>query len=223
MNKWLRISLVIGALNTGAIAQTAKDVAVMIKTAGKVEVNKSSNGDWQTASKGTRLDASNQVRTGDASLAALVFTDDKSLLKVRDNSTVVINGKREKNRLAKVITMEAGQLWAKVTKGQSNFRVETPSGVAAVKGTEFYGILDGSGNFLIYCTDGIVELFNQLGKILVEKGYTGFCNPTQPPTSNPTDLSALPNWGNEGAPGGEIEIEFQDESGNKKKLKIQYQ
>jgi hypothetical protein len=95
--------------------------------------------------------------------------------------------------------------------------------VAAVKGTEFYGILDAAGNFFIFCTDGIVELFNQLGRVLVEKGFTGVCSPTEAPESNPTDLSQLPDWGSEGGQGGEIEIEFQDEDGNKKKLKIQYQ
>jgi len=224
MNAWQRASLIVILFSAiSAMAQTAKDVAVMIKTVGKVEVNKSSNGEWQNAGKGTRLDASNQVRTGDQSLAALVFIDDKSLLKVRENSTVVINGKRENNRVAKTIVMEAGQLWAKVTKGRSEFRVETPSGVAAVKGTEFYGVLDDAGNFFIFCTDGIVELFNQLGKVLVEKGFTGKCSATQAPETNPTDLTQLPTWGSDGDQGGEIEIEFQDENGNKKKLKIQYQ
>jgi len=226
MKMWLRerlCALAVLAASTGAMAQTAKDVALMIKTSGAVEVNKSTNGDWQMASKGTRLDAGNQVRTGEQSLAALVFVDDKSLLKVRDNSTVTINGKREKNRISKTIVMEAGQLWAKVTKGQTNFRIETPSGVAAVKGTEFYGLLDDAGNFFIFCTDGIVELFNRLGRVLVEQGYTGVCNQNQAPESNPTDLSQLPDWGSEGGQGGEIEIEFQDENGNKKKLKIQYE
>jgi ferric-dicitrate binding protein FerR (iron transport regulator) len=226
MNLWLQVclaALASGAISTSVMAQTTKDVALMIKTVGKVQVNKSNDGDWQTAGKGTRLDGGNQVRTGDESLAALVFVDDKSLLKVRDNATVVINGKREKNRVAKTIVMEAGQLWAKVTKGGTDFRVETPSGVAAVKGTEFYGILDAAGNFFIFCTDGIVELFNQLGRVLVEKGFTGVCSPTEAPESNPTDLSQLPDWGSEGGQGGEIEIEFQDEDGNKKKLKIQYQ
>ncbi len=224
MKMWLcarLLALAVLVASTGAMAQTAKDVALMIKTSGKVDVNKSTNGDWQMASKGTRLDAGNQVRTGEQSLAALVFVDDKSLLKVRDNST--INGKREKNRISKTIVMEAGQLWAKVTKGQTNFRIETPSGVAAVKGTEFYGILDDAGNFFIFCTDGIVELFNRLGRVLVEQGFTGVCNPNQAPESNPTDLSQLPDWGSEGGQGGELEIEFQDENGNKKKLKIQYE
>lgn len=210
-------------ISTCAMAQTAKDVALVIKAQGKVQINKSSNGQWQAANRGLRVDGGNQIRTGDAALAALVFTDDKSLLKVRANSSVVINGKREQNRLAKTIFMEAGQLWAKVTKGQSEFRVETPSGVAAVKGTEFYGILDDAGIFFIFCTDGIVELFNRLGRVLVERGYTGSCSVNDAPQSNPTDLSQLPDWGNDGDQNGEIEIEFQDDSGNRKKLKIQYQ
>jgi len=226
MNRWQRMLWLMLAnviIAGGALAQTAKDVALVIKTSGTVEVNKTSNNGWQAGGKGTRLDAGNQVRTGKEALAALVFTDDKSLLKVRENSTVTINGKREQNRVAKTIALEAGQLWAKVTKGQTQFRIETPSGVAAVKGTEFYGILDGNGNFFIFCTDGIVELINSLGSVLVEAGYTGVCSTTQAPESNPTDPALLPTWGTEGDQKGEIEIEFQDDQGNKKRMKIQYQ
>lgn len=227
MNALLRSCLagaVVLAMSVRCVsAQVAKDVAVIIKAQGNVQINKSSDGQWQIASRGGRLDASNQVRTGDASLAALVFTDDKSMLKVRSNSTVVINGTRQQNRVAKSIYMEAGELWAKVTKGRSEFRVETPSGVAAVKGTEFYGILDSAGNLFIFCIDGIVELFNRLGRELVERGYTGRCSANEAPETSLTDPNELPDWGQDTDEGGEIEIEFQDEGGNKKRMKIRYQ
>jgi hypothetical protein len=203
-----------------------KDVAFILKAVGQVQVSPASNGFWQNAGRGARLNAGNQLRTGNESLAAIVFTDDKSLLKVRSNSKVVINGKREAStsgarRIAKTIAMETGELWAKVTKGSSPFRVETPSGVAAVKGTVFYGILDANGNFLIVCLDGIVELINQFGSILVNAGETGISSPDQAPESHPTSPDELPTWADD--EGGEMEIEFQDDNGQKKKLKIRYE
>jgi len=206
-----------------------KDIALVLKTTGQVQINNSSNGAWQNALRGMRLNAGSQVRTGEQSLAAIVFTDDKSLLKVRSNSKVMINGRREEEssssrRIIKTIAMEFGELWAKVTKSNSPFRIETPSGVAAVKGTVFYGVIDGSGKFHIICLDGAVELINKLGSVLVQAGQTGISSPNTTPESHATTPNELPNWANDGGQGnGEIEIEFENENGEKKKLKIRYQ
>ncbi|MCI0697859.1 FecR family protein [candidate division KSB1 bacterium] len=204
-----------------------KDIALVLKTIGQVQVN-TANGAWQDAPKGTRLHAGMQLRTGNESLAAVVFTDDKSLLKVRSNSQVAINGKRETpasagGRIAKTIAMQFGELWAKVTKGTAPFRVETPSGVAAVKGTIFYAILTDDGKFIIVCLDGLVELINQFGSVLVKAGETGISSPDQAPESHPTTPGEMPNWANDSEGNGDMEIEFQDGNGQKKKLKIRYQ
>lgn len=203
-----------------------KDIALVLKTTGQVQIN-ADNGGWLNAPKGTRLSAGTQVRTGNESLAAIIFTDDRSLLKVRSNSQVMINGKREtaaaSGRIVKNIAMQFGELWAKVTKGSAPFRVETPSGVAAVKGTIFYAIITADGKFLIVCLDGLVELINQYGKALVKAGETGISSADEAPESHPTTPDEMPNWANDSEGNGDIEIEFQDGNGQKKKLKIRYQ
>jgi len=205
---------------------TDKDIALVLKTTGQVQIN--SNNAWQNAARGTRLNAGAQVRTGEQSLAAIVFTDDKSLLKVRSNSKVVINGKREiassgSQRIIKTIAMEFGELWAKVTKGNAPFRVETPSGVAAVKGTIFYTAIDADSKMYIICLDGIVELINKLGSVLVKAGQTGVSTPNEMPEAHTSTPEEMPGWANDSEGNGEIEIEFQDQNGQKKKLKIRYQ
>lgn len=204
-----------------------KDIALVLKTTGQVQIN-SNQGKWQNAVRGARLNAGTEVRTGEQALAAIVFTDDKSLLKVRGNSKVVINGKREVaasggQRIAKTIAMEFGELWAKVTKGTAPFRVETPSGVAAVKGTIFYTAIGADGKMYIICLDGIVELINSLGSVLVKAGQTGVAGPNLAPESHPSTPEEMPNWANDSNGNGEIEIEFQDQNGQKKKLKIRYE
>jgi len=208
-------------------APPEKDIALVLKTTGPVQIG-TGPGVWQNAARGARLNAGAQVRTGEQALAAIVFTDDKSLLKVRSNSKVVINGKREaaasgSQRIVKTIAMEIGELWAKVTKGSAPFRVETPSGVAAVKGTIFYTALTADGRMLIICLDGVVELINSLGSVLVNAGQTGVCEPNIMPESHSSTPDEMPNWANDGEGNGELEIEFQDQNGQKKKLKIRYQ
>ncbi len=206
-----------------ALAQPAAEVAVVLKAKGKVEVLRAQNRAAESARQGTRLHSGNQLRTGEESLAALVFTDDKSILKVRSNSKVAIKGAREDNSVVKSIALEFGQLWAKVTKSTTPFRIQTPSGVAAVKGTNFYCLMDENGKMIIICLEGAVELANALGKVLVNAGYTGTLLKNQAPASRPSRPEEIPTWGNDDSTGGSFEIEFEDASGQKKKLKVNYE
>ena len=225
----MKLILAVGAFafafpffSPSVFAQAAKDVAVVLKAQGQVRVNRSQNGAVESARAGTRLHDGNLLRTGEESLAALVFTDDKSILKVRSNSKLAIAGQREDSGILKTIKMEFGQLWAKVTRSSSPFRIETPSGVAAVKGTVFYCLFDHAGNMIICCLEGAVELSNKMGKVLVKAGYTGICTENQEPTSRPSTPSEVPAWGSEGNESGKLEIELQDANGQKKKLLLQY-
>lgn len=195
-----------------------KDVALMLKAAGSVQIKKGRN-NWFTAKRGQRLDSGELVRTGDNSLAALVFTDDKSQLKVRANSSVTINGKREPEGIIKRISLGFGELWAKVTKQNTSMRVETPSGVATVKGTEF-NCLYINNNFIVYCREGLMEVFNQFGSMLLGADEMARLVQGAPPEriqGNPDEIFELGD-----DEGMELRIEFEDEDGNKKSLILDF-
>lgn len=100
--------------------------------------------------------------------------------------------------------------------------VETPSGVAAVKGTEFYGIVDADGNTQIIVIEGIVQLMNKLGEILIEAGQTGKLTKNGAPVAFNTDPNSVLSWAREDRNGNELKFEFQDSNGNKKYLKLLY-
>lgn len=196
-----------------------KDVALVLKVSGEAEVKKGNNS-WQPLRRGTRLDGGNQIRTSDQSLVAVVFTDDKSLIKIRSNSEVTIHGAREKTGIAKKIDMGVGQLWAKVTPGGRDFRIETPTGVAAVKGTEFYvNLIDGLME--VIGVEGLVQLFNDQGSVNVGAGQRGVLQRGQAPAVEPA--REVPDWGELSEDEKEIVIEFEDDEGNKKYLKLKFQ
>lgn len=206
------------ALSNNAFAQADKDIALVLKTIGKVFLNRAANSGWARAKKGTRLNSGNIVQTDKKALAAIIFTDDKSLLKVRSKSRITIKGKREQKSIKKTIVMRLGELWAKVTKG-SFYRVETPSGVAAVKGTQFYLLFDEGGRMILFCLDGLIDFFNQFGRIELKAGEVGEMNRDSAPTKRPFSLDELPNWANDGTQ-DILEIEFENEAGQKKKMNI---
>jgi len=209
-------------IGTPLRAQSTADVAIILKSKGKVKVRKKRINKWRKGGRGFRLDSGDILKTYQKSLAAVMFTDDKSLLKVRDNSILSIRGKRQKKSIAKRIAVSLGSFWIKVSKQRSKLLVETPSGVAAVKGTEFYGVVDSEGNTMIVVIEGIVELMNKLGKAMVKAGQTGKLEKGQPPAAAPTDPNNTMNWAKDDSNSNELLFEFQDSDGNKKNLKIIY-
>ncbi len=221
MRPWL--ALLVGLMllwATPGQGQSGKDIAVVLKTVGDVAVNRGENGTWERVKRGTRLHSGNIIRTGDKSLAALVFTDDKSLVKIRANSEVTVRGSREKKKVRKSLFMRLGELWAKVTKGNP-FQVETPSGVAAVKGTEFYVTMDQSGNMVVFCMEGLIELINQLGRLDLNAGERGQLMRNDRPSKRRMREEEKPRWAQEDNL-NELQIEFEDENGDKKILKIRF-
>jgi hypothetical protein len=211
-------------LSLTAQAKTDRDVALIFKVKGKVNVVKPDKSK-KAARRGLRLDAGDRVETDANGFTALIFTDDKSMMKIRANSDVVIRGKRIKKSFAKRIYMEVGQAWVHVSpQVASDFRIETPTGVAAVKGTEFYTIVDQMGNMTIIATKGIVELMNQLGRVLVHAGEAGHIEGKEQPKVRNVKPDEIPGWGKQKSAeeGNVLEIEFEDQNGAKKHLKIRY-
>jgi len=213
-------AFLMGLLCAQAGAGTDKDVALVLKTRGKVGVAIPNSKKWRVARRGVRLDSGQKIRTGEGSLAALVFTDDKSLLKVRPNSTVTIEGKREKEGIVKRISLAFGEIWAKVTRQKTRLRVETPSGVATVKGTEF-SALYSDGEFFVFCQEGLMELFNQFGTMALGANEMARLVQGSPPErieGDPNDIFDLSDDEIR-----QLEIEFEDEDGNKKKLILEFE
>ena len=212
----------VGLFNPGE-AIDSKDVAFLFKTNGKVEIQKTNTTNWNRGKRGYRLNSGDKIKTGDNSIAALYFTDDKSMMKVRSRSDVVIHGERKKKSISKRVFMRAGEVFVSVKKQNTIFRLETPTGVAAVKGTAFYANFK-DGIFKIFGLSGIVELINQYGSVLVQAGQTGTSDGNNPPETKTTDPNDQPDWGGDNGSQGqedEMQIEFKDKDGNIKTLKLQ--
>ncbi len=200
-------------------AQSRDEIALVIKCDGNAQYRQSDQ-NWNKLSIGKRLEDGDEIKTGRGALVTIVFIDDKSLMKIREESQLILHGKREEKKILKKIGQQLGQLWFKVTNQETQLQIETPSGIAAVKGTEFYSVVDELGNTTIIGISGIVELFNSLGRVQVGPSQTGKAGkksiPVVEKTREPID------WGNDSGTLNELEIEFENENGEKKSLKLQY-
>ncbi len=217
--KHLMIIISLFAISASAWSAPGRDIALVLKVQGMAEIQQTSS--WDELNRGHRINSGDKIRTGRDAMVALVFTDDKSMMKIRSESELTIRGNREEEGIKKRLMLALGSLWSKIKPGGAGFKVETPSGVAAVKGTEFYTIVDDEGTTRIIGITGIVELLNDLGSVLVKAGQTGILPPDESPDVTETD--SFEDWANKDQKENrQLEIEFKDESSDKKTLKIEY-
>ncbi|MBI4547957.1 MAG: FecR domain-containing protein [Ignavibacteriae bacterium] len=182
--------------------------------------------DWKTATKGETLLSGDQVRTGQRSLAVIKFKDN-SMVRVREQSLLTINGEIGPRGRMKTIQLSKGSFGFSVKKQPENeqFRLTSPTSVASIRGTQ--GKLSGAeGNDTLIVTEGLVNLRNQISNqdIDVNAGFIAFSNQDGSITSRKALEQELKD-AQTAATGGttnELNLEFQDNQGNKKDLKIRY-
>ena len=201
-------------------------IAVTTKVFGNVEIFKK-KGSSVELKQGSILSIGDQIKTSRGSFAAIIFIDDRSILKIKENSILTLNGQRKRGSISKEINLQGGSLRAQVTdQNRKNFTIESSVSVASVKGTDFWFINDNdNGQDFIHGLEGLIELTNKNSGISVdiEAGITGFSNIDGNLQTKKTDPKILP--ADEVDPEtktNSIEIEFLDSTGKKKKLIINY-
>lgn len=197
---------------TNAYAAGSKAIALTLKVQGDVQLRKAGTKEVTALKFGTPLDNGDWIRTLGEAYAVLIFTDDKSQIKLRENTEVTIEGKRDENAsIAKRISLEVGDLYAKIEKQSGSMQVATPTSVASVKGTEFWVVVLEDGTSFVVTLEGLVEMVSRISGQIVEvrPGEQGECDlegnadvRKTPPGAIPPDPEDDGN-GNNGEGGGQ--------------------
>jgi hypothetical protein len=132
-------------------------VAIVMKIINDVTCKKGS-ANWSPAKNGAALSTSDEVKTGDKSLALIKFTDN-SIIRVRENSSLKIFADKNNGQLAKNTYIDKGKVGFNVSKQENEeFRFTTPTMVASIRGTEGYIGVGNDGNSLLVCTEGNIDI-----------------------------------------------------------------
>lgn len=186
-------------------------------------------GPQRPAQLGDRLRHRDAVATSPTTRAALRFVDDGSILRINPNSQVRLTTGDERGALVRTLELEFGEVWARVTRRDgAHFRIQTPAGVAAVKGTEFVVRVDSAGVTVI-TLEGVVEFFNDAGRTDVSAGQRASASSRsdapEAGAASPEELRAADGvGGGEGGGGTEgtwIEVQLQDADGRVRTLMLQ--
>ncbi len=206
------------------LAFCADPVAVVIKDKGEVSLLRKDETKSREVKKGTVLFDGDKISTKEVSFCAIKFIDDASLLRIKEKSTCVIEGKREEEHINKNIIVEIGTFFTSLFKPRGSFTVTTPTSVASVKGTQWWTLQLSDGRTIYIGLEGLIDLSNSAGKVLLKAGQTAiYTSASELPEIRLTQSGEIPIW-EEGFEGlKSLEIEFMDADGQVKRMRIDYQ
>ncbi len=149
-------------------AYSGSNRAVIVNMNNKVQAKTKSHPVWSMAHIDKTLDGGDSIRTGSASRAEIRYSDG-TVTRLGANSLMRVNTDNQAKRTG--IRLLLGKLWLKVTKGNGELKVETPSAVASVLGTELLVTNDEKNISHVTTLDGLVEVTGNKGdKTLVHPG-----------------------------------------------------
>ena len=201
-------------------------IAVTTKVKGLVEIMPIGKENFANLKPGTILSDGDKIRTGSSGFTAIIFIDDKSTLKLKENSEAVITGQRSARRIAKKINMDVGTVRATVNKQNSNFVIQTPTSVASVKGTDFWMITDPVDGDVVIGLEGVVTLTNNEtgAEVDVSEGTSGSSTPDGNVDVEETEESSIPeDPTDQDEQQTEIKIYFEGPNGEQKVMIIEYE
>lgn len=172
-----------------------------------------------------------RIKTGANGRASVVLIDGTQL-KLNYNTDIILRDKTvaglKSARGIGSVKMFLGNLWSKVTKKDAKFEFETPSAVAAVKGSS--GLLDvADQETCIKWFEGKLLVSNEFGKqemdpmtqACIAKGFAP--PPPKPIVVNPK-ATPTPGWySGEGYNAATWKLKVIDEDGSTKELILQYE
>jgi len=221
--------ILIGLLFTLLILplHSASKIAVTTKVSGKVSIETIGQSGFSKLKTGTILSDGDRIKTGDDGFVVFIYIDDKSMIKIKEKTEILVKGTRTTGSIAKQINIDAGTLRAQVNKQRSgDFIVQSPTSVASVKGTNFWMMTNPDIGDVLIGLDGLVKLTNLLSgeSTDVGAGSTGTSSMDGSVELSETNPDNIPDDPDSGGPvGTQIEIELEGPDGEIKTLLIDIQ
>ena len=142
-------------------ALEAQVIARLVKSEGRVHFKRLGASTFSEQAKpGAPIKNGDEIKVGEEGFAAVIYLDDRSILKVRENTKFSFMDTRN----SRTIDLTHGTVLKDIKKeGRTkDFRIQTPVSVASVKGTQFAAIVSLSGVDQFICKEGLFEVLNMV-------------------------------------------------------------
>ena len=151
-------------------SQPNSSIAVLSKAKGEVSVkNNSDFKDFIKVNPGYIFKDGDHVKTGINSFAVLIYLDDKSMVKLKSSTSLVINGIKDGNGINKNLNLNNGAIKSIINKQKKGeFKVTSPTSVASVKGTSFWSVTNINQGDTFFNEEGVVEIKNLISGEIID-------------------------------------------------------
>ena len=177
---YVRAVAALAALTWAVSGAAAADGSLAKVTAvqNTVETKAAAATSWSPSSSGQALAAKDRVRTGPASRASILYSD-QTLHRVGERSEVEILPPAGTG--SGVVNILSGQSYFTTRTPKDFGRVQTPTVTAAIKGTEFGVEVAEGGTTIVTMIEGTVEASNAYGSVTVSGGEQAVAEPGKAP------------------------------------------
>jgi hypothetical protein len=182
-----------------------ENIARVTKMRGDVRLKNLNKATFSPAKPGAPIISGDVINVGKESFCMVIFLDDKSVLKIREDTQFQFIDTENTRTLG----IEFGKILSDVKKDKKkDFRVETPVSVASVKGTQFWSAINRMGFDKFYGLEGMVDVFNTVSgqSVALGPGEMTLSTATGQVLTSPADPEEVPE-----DPEAEIEQEPEPE------------
>ena len=182
-----------------------ENIARVTKMRGDVRLKNLNKATFSPAKPGAPIISGDVINVGKESFCMVIFLDDKSVLKIREDTQFQFIDTENTRTLG----IEFGKILSDVKKDKKkDFRVETSVSVASVKGTQFWSAINRMGFDKFYGLEGMVDVFNTVSgqSVALGPGEMTLSTATGQVLTSPADPEEVPE-----DPEAEIEQEPEPE------------
>ena len=166
-------------------------IARVTKMRGDIRLKNLNKATFSPAKPGAPIISGDVINVGKESFCMVIFLDDKSVLKIREDTQFQFIDTEN----TRTLDMEFGKILSDVKKDKKkNFRVETPVSVASVKGTQFWSVINRMGFDKFYGLEGMVDVFNVVSgqSVVLGPGEMTLSTATGQVLTSPADPEEVP-------------------------------
>jgi VCBS repeat-containing protein len=161
-------------------------LTILSITEGEVSIMKEGADVWAGVGTGTELDIGDAVKTGGNSSAEITFFDGSTMELEAGTEVKILSLDIVCATSVSTITMEQtiGTTISRVTKlldPGSSYEIETPTGVAGVRGSTMIVTVGGNGTTLVTNEEGTVYASGQGVELQIPEGRTGIIESNEEP------------------------------------------
>ncbi|MDX2129849.1 MAG: FecR family protein [Chloroherpetonaceae bacterium] len=201
------------------------NIAIVLRVVREVQTKRGEEG-WKKIDRGYSLNSGDEVETKDASFSVIKFNDGGTVIRVQENSKLVVRGERNAQSMRydqKNVELNAGRLGFDVRKRPGEqFRFTSPTSVASIKGTSGMFMSSGAGTMLLIL-EGNADLEASNGKKEKKEvgvGKIGIVNAdgsitVRDATANEKKLAESFSQG-----GDKVKLKFRDKAGNIQEIEV---